>query len=101
MDRLNHFRQIMLREEIEIRDRKNDKIPAGKEPEDLKIGDVFLRRKQPTEIENKLDSKWKGPFSIIDCCGKGGYKIKDPFGYSFTVNRKNLKKWKTPIQYTG
>ncbi|KAF9760592.1 Retrovirus-related Pol polyprotein from transposon, partial [Nosema granulosis] len=91
-ERLKYVRDIMLKHEREIREKESEKESGrGKTVEDLRPGDVVLRRRQPEELENKLDTKWKGPFRVIYACEKGGYIIMDPFNNEFTVNRKDLK----------
>ena len=43
------------------------KLVSGKNPEDLKVGQVVRRRKAPLEIENKLHIEWSEPYWVVKC----------------------------------
>jgi hypothetical protein len=89
-ERIKASLDYLHQEEREIRDREIANLKHGSVTEDLKVNDVVLRKKLKEELESKLDSKWKGPYLVVENVGKGGYIIKDFFNNEFTVNRKDL-----------
>ncbi|MEG0619293.1 MAG: reverse transcriptase domain-containing protein [Bacilli bacterium] len=64
----------------------------GKSNDDLNVNDCVYRRKHAIERENKLDSKFDGPYKVIRKLDKGGYVIKGFDIKERSVNRKDLVK---------
>lgn len=62
VERLNCMREILLREEREIRDKEIQRIKRGRDVEDLEINDYVRRRKLAVNKENKLDNKFEDIF---------------------------------------
>jgi hypothetical protein len=55
-------------------------VKRGRPLDDLRPGDLVVRRRWGTEKLNKLDEKWTGPFKVREAGTHGSYKIEDYFG---------------------
>ena len=56
------------------------------------IGDIVMKRREDFERENKLDSKWSGPYTVVQSFENGGYEIENPRGKLFRYNIKDLRR---------
>ena len=58
----------------------------------FEIGEIVMKRREEFERQNKLDSKWSGPYTVVRNFGNGGYEIMNPNGKLFRNNVKDLRK---------
>jgi len=45
-------------------------------PRQFQVADLVMRKAHPYQLENKLSSKWTGPFRITEALGNGAYRLK-------------------------
>jgi len=59
----------------------------------FQVGDLVMRKAHPYELENKLSSKWTGPFRVTKAKANGSYKLETLEGGPIprSWNAANLK----------
>ncbi|KAG0441069.1 Retrovirus-related Pol polyprotein from transposon 17.6, partial [Dictyocoela muelleri] len=90
-ERLKIVRNTLNEDEKKLRAKESKLLKPGKSVDDLKIGDIVLRKIPNTLRNNKLDVYWEGPYEVVDKGCKGNYKISFAGGKIFSVNRKDLQ----------
>jgi len=43
-------------------------------PRQFKVVDLVIRKAHPYQLENKLSSKWIGPFRVVEVLKNGAYR---------------------------
>jgi hypothetical protein len=59
------------------------------------VGNLVLLWSPRTKSSDKLESKWKGPYVIIEKPGPGAYRLVDPQGSKLehSWNANNLRRF--------
>jgi len=62
-------------------------------PRQFQVTDLVMRKSHPYQLENKLSSKWTGPFRITEALGNGAYRLEILEGGAIprTWNATNVK----------
>ena len=52
-------------------------------PWQFKVDDLVMRKAHPYQLENKLSSKWTGPFRVVEVLGNEAYRLETLEGEPF------------------
>ena len=92
VQKINSFRDALHQSARQQREEEIEKSGLIKDSENIRAGDVIMKKKKSFEKENKLDEKWCGPFLVVKDFNNGGYEIKSTNGKLYRYNRKDLKR---------
>ncbi|KAL0456345.1 UNVERIFIED_CONTAM: hypothetical protein Slati_0973700 [Sesamum latifolium] len=64
-------------------------------PRDFQVGDLVMRKAEASGPIGKLDSKWEGPYKVVEIVNAGAYKLQrlDGKNVPHTWNIGNLKRY--------
>ena len=60
--------------------------------EQIKVGDIVMKHREPFERFNKLDDKWIGPYLVRRSFDNGGFEIEGMDGKKFRYNARKLQR---------
>ena len=76
-----------LKRRVELK--QNTKL----KPRQFRVADLVMRKAHPYQLENKLSSKWIGPFRVMEALRNEAYMLETLEGEAIprTWNETNLK----------
>jgi len=93
LDLLDEAREEARIKAEAVKRRVEHQYSSKVKPRQFQVADLVMRKAHPYELENKLSSKWTGPFRVTEARGNGSYKLETLEGGPIprTWNATNLK----------